>query len=119
MISLPSIQYVQLTSAIAQQAQQMSVVLPDRGRKAPFPRTRRRAYGILQSADSSAFPNGAESHIFPGDQLKLKRLFDSRNAAFSKIPGVCHLRHTPNTPYGVLEFLFRDLKHKRAAEQAE
>ena len=69
-------------------------LLPDQGRKAPSPRTRRRAYDILQSADSSAFPNGAESHIFPGDQLKLKRLFDSRNTAFSKIPGVCHPRHT-------------------------
>ena len=115
----PSIQYVQLTSAIAQRAQQRSVVLPGQGRKAPSPRTRRRAYGILQSADSSAFRNGAESpYLVSGDQLKLKRLFDSRNTAFSKIPGVCHPRHTPNTQYGVSEFLFRDLKHKRAAEAA-
>ena len=51
----PSIQYVQLTSATAQQAQQMSDALPDQGCKAPFRRTRLHAYGILRSADSSAF----------------------------------------------------------------
>jgi len=50
----PNTQCAQLASAIAQQAQQMPDGLPDQGRKAPSLRTRRHAYGILRSADSSA-----------------------------------------------------------------
>jgi hypothetical protein len=89
-----SIRYVQLTSSIAQQAQQMSAVLPDQARKALLPHTRRHAYGSLRSADSSAFRNGARSPSrVLGDQLKLKRMFDSHNTASSKIPG-CVIQDT-------------------------
>ena len=111
----PSIQYVQLTSAIAQQAEQRSVALPGQARKAPSPRTRRRAYGILRSAGSSAFRNGAESpYLVTGDQLKLKRLFDLHNTAFSKIPRVCHPRHTLNAPYSADRCLLCQHSHRPA-----
>jgi hypothetical protein len=87
----PSTQYVQLAPAIAQQVQQMSDVFLDLRRKAPSRRTRRRACGILRSADSFAFQTvqipipcfGRSIEI----QLKLKRMFDFHNAAFSKILG--------------------------------
>jgi hypothetical protein len=45
----PSTPCARLTSAIAQQAQQMCGVLPDQGRKEPSRRMRRQACGILQS----------------------------------------------------------------------
>ena len=60
---VPSTQYVQLTSAIAQQAQRMSVALPYQGRKAPSLRTRRRACGILRSANSFALLNGQVTRL--------------------------------------------------------
>jgi hypothetical protein len=74
----PNIQYVQLTSAIVQRAQRMSVVLPDQGRKAPLQHTRRHACGILQSDNSRALlKEKALGVCVQITGLRLKRLFET------------------------------------------
>jgi hypothetical protein len=79
----PSTPCAQLTSAIAQQAQQMCGVLPDRGRKEPSRRMRRQTCGILQSV----WPYASKgSYACFQDPAKLKQTFNFCNAAFCKKP---------------------------------
>ena len=80
----PNTQCVQPASAIAQQVQRMSDVHPDQKRKALSGRTRRRVYGTLRFANSSAFSNGLGPHFVSNGWLKLKRRFDSPQDAISK-----------------------------------
>ena len=69
----PSTPCARLTSAIAQQAQQMCGVLPDRGRKEPSRRMRRQTCGILQSV----WPYASKgSYACFQDPAKLKQTFD-------------------------------------------
>ena len=72
----PSIQYVQLTSAIAQQAQQIVGVLPLRACKVLFQHMRQRAADTLRSVYSSAFLKGPGPYVVFPRPLNLKRMFD-------------------------------------------